>query len=67
MKNVVPPAGYPRIVEAQGNGVTVGAVAAVAAVGGAVVGGAAVMAKNLGKDVPADTGSPAGKSGRAEP
>jgi hydrogenase small subunit len=72
LKNVVPPAGYPRIVEERGNGVTLGAVAVVAAIGGAVVGGAAVMAKNLGKDLPpaADlpvAGSPVDKTERVEP
>jgi hydrogenase small subunit len=67
LKNVVPPAGYPRIVEERGNGVTLGAVAVVAAIGGAVVGGAAVMAKNLGKDVPPAAGSPADKTERVEP
>ena len=33
LKNVVPPAGYPRIVEEKGNGATVGAVAVAAARG----------------------------------
>jgi hydrogenase small subunit len=67
LKNVAPPAGYPRVVEERGNGATLGAVAVAAAVGGAVVGGAAVMAKNLGKGMPPAADSPADKTERAEP
>jgi len=69
LKNVVPPAGYPRINEDRGSGPTLGAVAVAAAIGGAVVGGAAVMAKNLGKvTVPgAEADSAEDKNGGAKP
>lgn len=69
LKNVVPPAGYPRVNEERGNGASLAAVAVAAAVGGAVVGGAAVMAKNLGKGVGPDpkAGSEPDKTERAEP
>ncbi|HEY0845756.1 MAG TPA: hydrogenase small subunit [Noviherbaspirillum sp.] len=60
-----PPNGYPRIVEEQGKGASLAAVAVVAAAGGAAIGAAGAMAKNLGKcktacpskteDKPADT------------
>ena len=43
-----PPTGYPRIVEEQGKGATIAAVAVVAAAGGAAIGAAGAMAKNLG-------------------
>ncbi|MBU1690235.1 MAG: hydrogenase small subunit [Gammaproteobacteria bacterium] len=49
LKNVVPPLGYPRIVEEQGSGATIASVAVVAAAAGAAVGAAAAMAKNLGQ------------------
>jgi hydrogenase small subunit len=49
LKNAVPPASYPRIVEANGKGATIGAVALVAGLGGAALGAAGAMAKNLGK------------------
>ncbi len=44
-----PPVGYPHVVEEQGKGASLAAVAVVAGAVGAAVGGAAVMAKNLGK------------------
>jgi hydrogenase small subunit len=49
LKNVVPPLGFPRIVEEQGSGATIASVAVVAAAAGAAVGAAAAMAKNLGQ------------------
>lgn len=69
LKNVVPPAGYPRVNEERGNGASLAAVAVAAAVGGAVVGGAAVMAKNLGKGVGPDpkADSAPDKTERVEP
>ncbi len=48
LKNVVPPASYPRIVEEQGNS-SFAAAAALAAIAGAAAGGAAMLARNLGK------------------
>jgi hydrogenase small subunit len=65
LKNVVPPAGYPRIVEEQGKGATIPAVAVVAAAAGAAVGAAAAMAKNLGQVPPAE--KPGKEKERAEP
>jgi hydrogenase small subunit len=62
LKNVVPPAGYPRIVEERGSGATLGAVAVAAAIGGAVIGGMAATAKNLGKTPPAPDEKSEGKS-----
>lgn len=49
LKNVEPPATYPRIVEEQGS-VSFASMAAVAAIAGAAAGGAAMLAKNLGKE-----------------
>lgn len=49
LKNTVPPLSYPRVVEDKGSGASLAAVAVVAGIGGAAVGGTAVMAKNLGK------------------
>jgi hydrogenase small subunit len=48
MKNVEPPLSYPRIVEENGKGATLGAAALLAAVAGAAAGAGAMMAKNLG-------------------
>jgi hydrogenase small subunit len=62
LKNVVPPLGFPRIVEEQGSGATIAAVAVVAAAAGAAVGAAAAMAKNLGQV----TVPPPEKSGKLE-
>ncbi|GAB3547512.1 hydrogenase 2 small subunit [Noviherbaspirillum agri] len=44
-----PPTGYPHVVEERGKGASLAAVAVVAAAGGAAVGAAGAMAKNLGK------------------
>jgi hydrogenase small subunit len=62
LKNVVPPLGFPRIVEEQGSGATIASVAVVAAAAGAAVGAAAAMAKNLGQV----TVSPPEKSDKTE-
>jgi hydrogenase small subunit len=67
LKNVAPPASYPRIVEDQGNGASFGAVAVAAALGGAVVGGAAVMANNLGKGTTPNADATKDKTERIEP
>jgi hydrogenase small subunit len=48
LRYVVPPAGYPRIVEEQGRS-SFADKAALAAIAGAAAGGAAVLARNLGK------------------
>jgi hydrogenase small subunit len=48
LKNVEPPLQYPRIVEENGKGATLGAAALLAAVAGAAAGAGAMMAKNLG-------------------
>jgi hydrogenase small subunit len=48
MINVEPPLSYPRIVEENGKGATLGAAALLAAVAGAAAGAGAMMAKNLG-------------------
>ncbi len=53
LKNVVPPASYPRIVEEQGTTATLGAIAVAAAAAGAAAGGAYKLAENLGKHEPA--------------
>ncbi len=50
LKYVLPPLGYPRIVEEQGQGMSAGSAALVAGVGGLAVGAGAVMARNLGKN-----------------
>lgn len=62
LKNVVPPLGFPRIVEEQGSGATIASVAVVAAAAGAAVGAAAAMAKNLGQV----TVPPPEKAGKSE-
>jgi hydrogenase small subunit len=48
MKNVEPPLQYPRIVEENGKGATLGAAALLAAVAGAAAGGGAMLARNIG-------------------
>jgi hydrogenase small subunit len=49
LKNIVPPASYPRIVEEQGTGATLGSIAVAAAAAGAAAGAAAKLVGNLGK------------------
>lgn len=49
LKNVAPPLSFPRIVEDQGKGASIGAAALTAAIAGAAAGGAAMLARNLGK------------------
>ncbi|WP_420238999.1 hydrogenase small subunit [Telmatobacter bradus] len=49
LKNVTPPASYPGIVEQQGHGASIAAVAVAAAAVGAAVGASVAMANNLGK------------------
>jgi hydrogenase small subunit len=48
MKNVEPPLQYPRIVEENGKGATLGAAALLAAVAGAAAGAGAMVARNMG-------------------
>ncbi len=48
VKNVEPPQQYPRIVEENGVGATLGSAAILAAVAGAAAGGTAMVARNLG-------------------
>ncbi|HRP97789.1 MAG TPA: hydrogenase small subunit [Rhodocyclaceae bacterium] len=55
VKNVEPPVSYPGIAEPQGQGATLGAAALLAAVAGAAGGAGAMLARNLGRDVPAQT------------
>ncbi|MDO9067701.1 MAG: hydrogenase 2 small subunit, partial [Deltaproteobacteria bacterium] len=61
LKTVVPPVGFPRIVEEQGKGASIGAAALTAAIAGAAAGAGAMLAKNLGKDVKVDEGETAKK------
>ncbi|HUX64552.1 hydrogenase small subunit [Sulfuricella sp.] len=61
LKTVVPPVGFPRIVEEQGKGASIGAIALTAAIAGAAAGAGAMLAKNLGKDVKVDEGETAKK------
>ena len=49
VKNIEPPASYPGIDEEQGQGVTMGSAALLAAVAGAAAGAGAMVARNLGK------------------
>lgn len=49
-KYIVPPVGYPRIVEEQGQGASLGSVALVAGVAGLAAGAGAMIARNLGKN-----------------
>ena len=62
LKNIVPPASYPRIVEEQGKN-SFAAAAALAAIAGAAAGGAAMLAKNLGKS---EDGKPESQQPRGE-
>lgn len=55
VKNLEPPVSYPGIAEPQGQGATLGAAALLAAVAGAAGGAGAMLARNLGRDVPAQT------------
>jgi hydrogenase small subunit len=64
VKSVEPPAGYPGVGEAQGQGFSLGAAAVLAAVAGAAAGGGAMVAKNLGR--PADAAPPAAGKGGAD-
>ncbi|WP_136417691.1 hydrogenase small subunit [Herbaspirillum sp. ST 5-3] len=70
LKTNVPPVSYPRVEEEKGHGATMGAVAVVAGVAGAVVGGTVAMAKNLGKcqtECPSkSTGKPSADTERTE-
>ncbi len=50
LKYITPAAGHPPITEQRGSGVSVGAAALVGAVAGAVVGGGAMVLKNLEKE-----------------
>ncbi len=60
LKNIVPPLSFPRIVEEQGKGASIGALALTAAIAGAAAGGAAMLAKNLGKShCPENSDAPA--------
>ena len=61
LKTVVPPVGFPRIVEEQGKGASIGAIALTAAIAGAAAGAGAMLAKNLGKGVKLDEGEAAKK------
>ena len=67
IKNVTPPTGFPRIVEEQGKGASLGASALTAAIAGASVGAGAMLAKNLGKGVELDNGEPTPKQGGVAP
>jgi len=49
VKNIEPPAVYPQIAERQGQGVTLGSAAVLAAVAGAAAGAGAMVARNLGQ------------------
>lgn len=51
VKNLEPPVSFPSIGEAQGQGVTLGSAALLAAVAGAATGAGAMVARNLGKHV----------------
>ncbi len=61
LKTVTPPVGFPRIVEEQGKGASLGAAALTAAIAGAAAGAGAMLAKNLGKNVKLDEGEAAKK------
>lgn len=56
LKNVEPPAGYPRIVEDQGKGMGIGSAALLAGVAGAAAGAAIKLTKNLGAQHEAEKG-----------
>jgi hydrogenase small subunit len=51
---ITPPEGYPRIVEEQGQGVTLASAGTTAAIGGLALGAGWRVAKNLGKGKPED-------------
>ncbi len=57
LKTVVPPVGFPRVVEEQGKGASIGAAALTAAIAGVAAGAGAKMAQNLGKGVKTDEGA----------
>ncbi|MHB9100214.1 MAG: hydrogenase small subunit [Sulfuricella sp.] len=61
LKTMTPPVGFPRIVEEQGKGASIGAAALTAAIAGAAAGAGAMLARNLGKDVKHDEGEAAPK------
>jgi hydrogenase small subunit len=61
LKTLTPPVGFPRIVEEQGKGASLGAAALTAAIAGAAAGAGAKLAKNLGKGVKLDEGDSAPK------
>ncbi len=52
---ITPPEGFARIVEEQGQGVTLASGATIAAIGGLAVGAGAMLARNLGKKKPEDS------------
>lgn len=54
VKSVTPPLGFPRIIEEQGQGVTLGSGATMAVIGGLAVGAGMKFAGNLGKSKPED-------------
>jgi len=58
---VTPPTGFPHIVEDQGKGASMGALALTAVIAGAAAGAGAMLAKNLGKGVEIDNGGTAVK------
>ena len=58
VKTVTPPTAFPRIVEDQPGGATVGAAALAAGIGGAVLGAGAVLASRLGKHPPPEEAPP---------
>ncbi len=60
LQNQRPPVGYPRVVEEQGTGASIGALATVAAVGGLAIGAGAKLVGNLGKN---EDGQDSGKQG----
>ena len=60
LQNQRPPVGYPRVVEEQGTGASIGALATVAAVGGLAIGAGAKLVGNLGKS---EDGQDSGKQG----
>jgi len=61
-----PPASFPRIVEEQGKGATLGAAAVLAAVAGAAAGAGAMVAKNLGLSHAAEEAEKAEKKAAAD-
>jgi hydrogenase small subunit len=67
LKTMRPPVGFPRIVEQQGIGATLGAAVLTAAVAGAAVGAGMQLAKNLGKDVKVDDSEPPKKPKERNP